>query len=648
MARTPSFVESRDVRAWYQGAARLSEYARSIGQHQPDPSYVEAELGLPLHLRFVIESLRKDSGAEVPGDALDSLPFYSLCRGLFLPLSGLSPERVAQFFGIQVAPGECQPDSAAREQLLARFLSRPIGLSLQQKLGCILGDPFQGKPSTFRRDSLLRLLMTVTMSSRRDLLDRLTVVGDVAVLFAEGRPRLREEPQLTAAEALHTLRLIPRIGRNERFQILGSLLTRCGKLEAYFVAKLLLRKAGFGFDYQGSLLARLIAAHFQVDEEKVSHAAALTDLFHVAQALETEGPAALRRIQLKPLSPVKPTLASATDEVKRFPVWVERKYDGIRLMVHKSTDESGAVLCGAYTRNRHDWLELVPGLDLVIKYLPARAAILDGELYGTVMDLDGRRPASVHEVYTALQGERGTPVTLRYAAFDLIYLEGQDLTELPLSERRRRLAMLVAPLAGMQLPVALALSEGQLAQNKEDMNRLYHHFRAQGYEGIIAKQLDGPYLLNTRDPSWVKRKPEITLDLVLIGAVLSVTTKETAGRYGSYVIAARNASGGYDDVGDVAGLDQARDLEIQQEIAREGLMTGRRIERASSSGVRPGYELKPSIVVTVKFEGITRDSAGKRLSLRDPKLVMIRSDKAANEADTVRSIEELYLRQRVG
>ena len=79
-----------------------------------------------------------------------------------------------------------------------------------------------------------------------------------------------------------------------------------------------------------------------------------------------------------------------------------------------------------------------------------------------------------------------------------------------------------------------------------------------------------------------------------------------------------------------------------------GALTGKRIERQSSSGVRPGYELRPSIVVTVKFEGITRDSAGKRLSLRDPKLVMIRSDKAATEADTSRSIEELYLRQRVG
>jgi DNA ligase-1 len=142
--------------------------------------------------------------------------------------------------------------------------------------------------------------------------------------------------------------------------------------------------------------------------------------------------------------------------------------------------------------------------------------------------------------------------------------------------------------------------------------------------------------------------------------VLAVTTKERAGAFGSYVIAAR-APGGFQEVGDVAGVDRERDAEIQAEILREGLLTGRRIERKSASGVRPGFELLPHIVVTVKFEGIARDGGSAnvgrdsafagpsgRLTLRDPKLAMIRADKPAAEADTVQALEELYLRQRVG
>ncbi len=97
----------------------------------------------------------------------------------------------------------------------------------------------------------------------------------------------------------------------------------------------------------------------------------------------------------------------------------------------------------------------------------------------------------------------------------------------------------------------------------------------------------------------------------------------------------------------MAGVDRVRDREIQGEIVRDGLATGRRIERPSASGLQSGIELSPRIVVTVKFEGIARDTTG-RLGLRSPKLAAIRADKPASEADTVQAIEAIYLRQRVG
>ena len=81
---------------------------------------------------------------------------------------------------------------------------------------------------------------------------------------------------------------------------------------------------------------------------------------------------------------------------------------------------------------------------------------------------------------------------------------------------------------------------------------------------------------------------------------------------------------------------------------RNGLITGRRVERQSASGVRPGVELRPHIVVIVRFEGIVKDNESGDLKLRDPKLVAIRSDKHAGEADKVSAIEQLYLQQRMG
>ena len=639
------FVGAEDVRQWMADADDMSELTGGIGATAT--GQLPSELGVPEHLQFLISQLIADEGS-LPADALDSIPFYSLCRGLFLPLSMLDPGRVAQLFGLQVEP---PPDSAAREVLLKDLLNRDIGLTLPEQIGCILGDVFLGGRSSVRRDSLVRLLMSLKMMSRRECLDRLTQVGDIAVMFAEAAADFRGEPPLTAAEVIRTLRMLPRAKRTQKFQILRSLYGRCGRLEAYFVTRLLLQKAGLGFEYQSSLIGRLLGEKFGVDAEQVGHAMALTDVFHVAKVLLEDGAAGLQKIQLQPLVAVRPMLAGGvtndlTDD--EFPVWVERKYDGIRLLLHKSTDAQGSVLCASYTRNRGDWLEQIAGMEASIRALPAVNAIVDGELFGTVVDLEaGVRPASVYEVYSSLQGQTATPVSLRFAAFDLLYLNGMDVTRSPLNERRQLLMNLFSPLSGAPTPIPFSVSQGQMATSHEEVNRLFQHFRSQGYEGIISKQLQAPYRLAHRDKGWKKRKPEITLDLVILAAMQTVTTKQTSGMFGSYVVGARNADGGYDIIGDVAGIDRVREQDIHREILRDGLMTGERVERPSASGARPGFALRPSIVVTVRFEGVARDQVTGVLSLRDPKLVVIRSDKSAVEADTMSRIEEIYLRQRV-
>jgi DNA ligase-1 len=655
----PHFVTVDDIREHAKEEGLRSVF-RGIGEKHLSDDYVERVLGIPIHLRFAVERSMEE-GHHVADDAFASIPFYSLCKGLFLPLSMLQPEAVAHYFGIQAPP---PPDMAAREALLTTFLAKPVGLDLVQKLACILGDPFCGRRSTFKRDSMISLLASMTLRSKKDLVNRLAApgVGDVAVLFAEHRPSGKIDPALTSAEVIEALRFLPDAQRSQKFEILRSLMERMGKLESYFLAKLLLRKAAFGFDYQGPLIARAIAEAFStpqrnVDADAVAHAIALTDAFHVARVLEEEGVSGLRKIQLQPLVPLRPALAAQGDApVPKFPTWVERKYDGIRLMVHKSTDLRGNVLAGAFTRTRGDRLEDIAGLEASIRTLLCRNCIVDGELHGTIADVDldregggGRRPATVYDILGLLDGVPQKLVRLRYTAFDLLYLDGKDLTQRPLRERRAYLEQLMAPVAALPLPVPIDVSQLQQAEGMNDVNRLFAHFRNQGYEGIIAKDPEGTYKIAQRDPSWVKRKPLETFDLVLLGGVLAVTTKERTGMFGSYIIGARMPDGSFKDVGDVAGLDIERDRIIQQQIVRDGLITGRRIERASSSGVRPGLELRPQIVVTIKCEGIVRDATKQEFpySLRDPKIVVLRSDKPPQEADTTQSLEDLYKKERL-
>jgi DNA ligase-1 len=420
-----------------------------------------------------------------------------------------------------------------------------------------------------------------------------------------------------------------------------------GRAEAYFFCRLMLRKGVPGFDVQREGLAELLAQRFEVDAEAVLAASAIVDLPQLAGVLENEGQDGLRRIHLQPLVPVRPALAGPiVDDSVRFPVWFERKYDGVRLLLHKDTDAGGHVLCAAFTRQRNDWTELVPGIEAVARAIPARRAILDGELFGLVVTDGQARPGTVYDVNAYLTGERRTPLALRYAVFDVLYLDGHDLTTLPFSERRQWVERVARPLASLQLPVPVIVSDGQLAQSREDLNRLFRFFRGQGYEGGIAKDPASIYHLGQRHRAWMKMKPEITLDLALIGAFHSMGSGG-ARVFGSYLLGAKGEQGEVVEVGEVAGVDRERTLEITMGIASQGLLTGQKLERPGATGTKLGVGLAPALVVTVRFEGIVREVGGK-LALRDPKIVSLRPDKSASECDSMRLVEELFVRGRLG
>jgi DNA ligase-1 len=72
-----------------------------LGAASLDESYLADELGLPVHVAFVVQHLVREE-PEAGFDRLSSLPFYSLCRGLFLPLSSTAPERAAHLFGFAI------------------------------------------------------------------------------------------------------------------------------------------------------------------------------------------------------------------------------------------------------------------------------------------------------------------------------------------------------------------------------------------------------------------------------------------------------------------------------------------------------------------------------------------------------------------
>jgi bifunctional non-homologous end joining protein LigD len=174
---------------------------------------------------------------------------------------------------------------------------------------------------------------------------------------------------------------------------------------------------------------------------------------------------------------LEPMAATLTQERFAAPGWVfERKLDGIRLLAFKR----GADL-RLLSRNRLSQNHSYPGIAAALAALSAMEAILDGEA-------------------TGVWGEQGEAL---YHVFDILRMDGRDLTRLPLSARREILERL--PLARPLLLVERLTEECPWERACDE-----------GWEGVIAKRDDAPYE-HRRSRNWLKMKCEATQELVIGG-----------------------------------------------------------------------------------------------------------------------------------
>ena len=273
-----------------------------------------------------------------------------------------------------------------------------------------------------------------------------------------------------------------------------------------------------------------------------------------------------------------PMAATLTKERFTGPEWVfERKYDGIRALAFKQGRDVRLL-----SRNRLP--QYNPAVIEAIAELDARDAILDGEL--------------------AWRGDS----RVSYHVFDLLWLDGRDLTRLPLEERRMFLETLAfsAPLARVA---------------RLDGEKPWERACAEGWEGVIAKRRDAPYE-HRRSPHWLKMKCEASQELVVGGF-----TDPQGGRVGLGALLVGYYEG--DDFVFAGKVGTGFDTKLLREL-REQLDA---IEISSSPFTKAkglprirAHWTKPKIVVQVSF--IEWTVHGK---LRHSRLTGVRTDKSARE-----------------
>ena len=198
---------------------------------------------------------------------------------------------------------------------------------------------------------------------------------------------------------------------------------------------------------------------------------------------------------------IKPQLATLRSKAPKTGYLHEIKYDGYRVQLHLNHGKAKA-----YTRTGLDWTKRFPVIAGALN-IPGQA-IIDGEV---VVVHEGRTNFSELQADLA----RGRQDRLLYYAFDLLWLDGQDLRKLPQIERKSMLRGLFDAYA---LEPPLLYSE----HLEGDGHELFEHASKLNYEGIVSKKADAPYRSDRCD-GWLKVKTVQREQFPVVGFVKDPT-----------------------------------------------------------------------------------------------------------------------------
>jgi ATP-dependent DNA ligase len=258
----------------------------------------------------------------------------------------------------------------------------------------------------------------------------------------------------------------------------------------------------------------------------------------------------MRPVRLPVMPPVAPMLAKAVPRIPQGDLTFEPKWDGFRSVIFRDGDE---VEIGS--RNEKPMTRYFPEVVAAVKASFPERSVIDGEIIvvvGDRLDFDALQQRIHPAVSRVTRLAKETPAS--FIAFDLLAVGGEDLCGRPFSERRRRLAEL---LAGSPPPVHLtpATTDHRLAE------AWFGQFEGAGLDGIVAKPNDGVYEFNKR--VMYKIKHERTADCVVAGYRVHTADEHSIG---SLLLGLYNEAGELMSVGVIGAFPTARRKELYQEL----------------------------------------------------------------------------------
>jgi bifunctional non-homologous end joining protein LigD len=302
-------------------------------------------------------------------------------------------------------------------------------------------------------------------------------------------------------------------------------------------------------------------------------------------------------------------LATLVDAVPEGANWVhEIKLDGYRLLGFQAGQTAKLI-----TRNGKDWTGSFPSLSAALSVLAADSAVLDME--AVVLDSQGK--SSFQSLQNAL-GEGGERQSIVAYVFDLLYLNGQDLTKLALVERKEKLAALLGKLK------TLRYSSHVIGQGEE----MFAKACEAGLEGIISKDANAPYIAG-RSKSWLKIKCSLRQEFIIVGYSDSRSGERALGAlYLGY-----RKDGALQYAGKVGTGFTMKSAEELAGRLKKTSVTAPVLSRADTVGLGAGewravHWVKPVLLCEVSFTEWTADGR-----IRHPSFQGLREDKSASQVN---------------
>ncbi|HET7521097.1 MAG TPA: ATP-dependent DNA ligase [Candidatus Limnocylindria bacterium] len=405
--------------------------------------------------------------------------------------------------------------------------------------------------------------------------------------------------------------------------------------EARYIGRIAARELRIGL--REGLLEEAIAAAFERPIADVRRALMLVGEPGEAAALARDDALASAALHLgRPIRFMLATPVADSGEVMRRvgdEAWIEDKYDGIRAQLHLVDGRAQL-----FSRDLNDITRSFPEVASAAATLDHRL-VIDGELVpyrqGSVMDFASLQ-TRLGRVNPGADLLEQVPVVL--VAFDLLHLDGQDLLETPLRDRR-------AALEGLDLPGRsdgrLLLSNLATARSADEVERRFDDARERRNEGLMVKDPGSVYQPGRRGLGWLKLKKALaTLDCVVVGVEWGHgKRRHVLSDYTFAVRASDEADAPLLTIGKAyTGLT---DAEIATMTEHFKSITLRDFGRYRT--------VHPEVVVEIAFDRIMRSSRHKSgFAMRFPRIVRIRDDKTPADIDELATVEALFGEQATG